>query len=295
MGALGQAMRATLRSYWSQAAGYQKFLYIVGFLLLASAVFHTGVLLVTGGSLQGDVSWRKPILFGEAFGLTAVSIAWVMSFLPHWRAVGWLLLVPLGLANLGEVFLVALQQWRGVPSHFNNSTPFDTAVFLAMGFLIVLAGIVIGVVALLSLFALRAPASLAWGIRSGLLLLVASQVFGGFMIRHGGNTLGAAGALKIPHALALHGLQALPVLAWLLLFAQWEKARRTRLVLLGAVGYALLVAVSAFQAFSGLALFDLSLATALLLGLGAAFFGGACVRALLALQRRPGPGEGAPA
>lgn len=47
------------------------------------------------------------------------------------RFLGWLLAGALSLANTGEVFCVALQQWRGVPSHFNNSTPFDAAVFLA--------------------------------------------------------------------------------------------------------------------------------------------------------------------
>lgn len=49
-------MPATIRSYWTQAEGYQKFLYWTGTLLIVSAVFHTGVLLVTGGSLEGPVS-----------------------------------------------------------------------------------------------------------------------------------------------------------------------------------------------------------------------------------------------
>ncbi len=51
-----RAMRGSLRGYWAQAEGYQKFLYFVGFLLLASAVFHGVVLVVTGGSLEGDVA-----------------------------------------------------------------------------------------------------------------------------------------------------------------------------------------------------------------------------------------------
>ena len=93
-GTLIRAMVATLRSYWSQAGGYQKFLYFTGGLLLVSVVFHTGVLIVTGGSLAGDVSWRKPILFGEAFGLNALSLAWVMTFLPKRRVRGCYYWVP---------------------------------------------------------------------------------------------------------------------------------------------------------------------------------------------------------
>ena len=70
-GALLRAIVVTLYSYWTRAEAYQKFGYVIGVLLIGSAVFHTGVLIVTGGSLEGPVSWRKPILFGESFGLTA--------------------------------------------------------------------------------------------------------------------------------------------------------------------------------------------------------------------------------
>ncbi len=114
-GALTEAMRATLRAYWAQAQAYQKLLYFVGFLLLASAVFHSAVLVVTRGSLEGDVSWRKPILFGESFGLTALSVTWVMNFLPKWRFLGWLLAGALSLANTGRSFALRFSSGVGCP------------------------------------------------------------------------------------------------------------------------------------------------------------------------------------
>ena len=64
VGALTRAIVATLRSYWKQANGYQKFLYFIGALFLVSGLFHTGVLIVADGSLTGPISWRKPIVFG---------------------------------------------------------------------------------------------------------------------------------------------------------------------------------------------------------------------------------------
>jgi hypothetical protein len=277
-------MLASVRGYWTQAEGYQKFLYVAGFLLLASAVFHAGVVIVTGGSLEGDVSWRKPILFGESFGLTCISLAWVMTFLPKWRVMGWLLAGTLGLANLGEVFLVAMQQWRGVPSHFNNSTPFDAAVFLAMGLLILLTGAVTVILALASFVVLRAAPSFAWAIRVGLVLLVTGQFFGVPMIRLSTHTFGAAGNLKLIHALALHGAQVLPLLAWFAGFANWTETRRTATVLAGAVGYVALVGISALQAFNGRAPLDLPLGAVLVLGTGAVFLVGAYAVALTGLQ-----------
>ncbi len=301
-GALIRAMLNTLRRYWTDAEGYQRFAYIVGVLLILSALFHTGVLVVTGGSLEGDVSWRKPILFGEAFGLTVLSVAWVMNFLPRKRVKGWLLLGTLGVSNFTEVSWVSLQQWRGVPSHFNFGTPFDAALFNANGVVIALTATVITIVAIWSFLSLQAPPSLARAIRISMVLLVVAQIFGiliilngipkvldlqtGEIISEGARTayiFGEAGDMKVPHALTLHAVQVLPVLAWLLLFTNWSENRRSRAVIIGAVGYTTLVAVSAFQTFSGLAPFDLSLFAALGLGTGVFILGAAYVMAVIAL------------
>ena len=299
-GTLIQAMRGSLRGYWAQAGGYQKFLYFVGFLLLASAVFHGVVLVVAGGSLEGDVSWRKPILFGEAFGLTAVSVAWFMTFLPKKRVRGWLLLGALAVANFVEVFWVSMQQWRGVPSHFNFSTPFDAALFNANGVMIGFTVTVIAIVAIWSLFSLQAPPSLAWAIRASMALLVVAQIFGiliiakvidfqtGEFISEGTRSayiFGEAGDMKVPHALTLHAAQVLPMLAWLLLFTNWSEIRRTQAVIVAAAGYTGLVAVSAFQTFSGVAPFDLSLVAALVFGISAVGLIVAYAAALIGLQR----------
>lgn len=280
-------MKASLGGYWDQAESYQKFLYVVGALLILSAAFHAGVLLLTGGSWEGDVSWRKPILFGESFGLTAVSLAWVMTFLPRWRWRGWLLALALGVANTYEVVWVSIQQWRGVPSHFNDATDFDAALFAAAGAMILVAAIVIVTVTLLAFFTLKAPPSLAWAIRLGLLVLIAGQAFGQRIIQEGDSTFGAAGALKVPHALSVHGPQVLPLLAWLLLFTPWSERRRTGFVFLAAAGYALLIGVSAVQTFSGRAPLDLGPATAVLLGVGGIAVAGAYLAGLAALRRSP--------
>lgn len=277
-----------IRVYWTTAAGYQKLLYLCGIVLLLSAFFHTGVLFVTGGSLDGDVSWRKPIVFGEAFGVTCISLAWVMTFLSKRRVLGWSLAVLFGVASLGEVALITMQQWRGVPSHFNTSTPFDAAVFNGMGMFVLVLEFVIVAMAVWSYFPMKAPNSLKWAIRAGMVMLVVAQIFGNLIVRNGSNMFGAAGAMKIPHALSLHALQILSLLVWLLLFTNASPRRQTRVVLLGAVGYSGVVAVSTYQTFSGLTLLDLSAAPGLLLGISLVAFTAAGImtlRSLLAVQR----------
>ena len=274
-----------LRGWWTQALDYQRFLYAVAAVLVLSAGVHTIVLLLTGGSIEGDVSWRKTILFGEAFGLTCLSVAWIMTFLQLRRSTGWMLAGTLGVANTGEVFWVSMQQWRGVPSHFNNATTFDAAAFGAGGGLIFFTGMVLVAVTILSFSSLKAPASLAWAIRSGLILLLASQAFGIAMISNGGNTFGVAGAGKLPHALALHAAQILPAIAIILMFVNRTEAQRTRIVIQAVVGYALLLGGTAFQTFSGLAPANVGPILGILLAAGALVLAVSFLQALTAYLR----------
>lgn len=297
-------MPAALRGDWNAAARYQRFLYAVGAVLLASAAFHLGVLIATGGSWEGPLSWRKPILFGESFGLTGLSVGWILGFLPRRPVLGWLLAGNLGVAILGEVAWVSMQQWRGVPSHFNFATSFDTAVFGVAGLLILLTSLSLAPLTIWAFLSLAAPPSLVWAIRIGLVLLLAAQAFGFFIIFNGNSrvidprtgdflpamldraaTFGARGAMKVPHALSLHAVQVLPALAWVLLFTRLHEDRRTAVVLAASAGYAMLVAVSSAQTLRGRAPLDLDPAMLLALGAGVGALGGAWAVAALGLRR----------
>ncbi|CAN5445134.1 hypothetical protein BH24ACT7_BH24ACT7_02690 [soil metagenome] len=153
------AMASGLRSYWVDAAPGERLGYSVGALLMASGLFHLGVFLVDGGAWQGPLSWRKPITFGLSFGLTLVTITWLATFLRlsgRWRR--WLLTV-FAIVNIVEVGLVTMQTWRGVPSHFNDTTSFDSAVFVAMGVAVaVIAAVVVAATALAFLASATTPA-----------------------------------------------------------------------------------------------------------------------------------------
>lgn len=102
-----------------------------------------------------------------------------------------------------------------------------------------------------------APPSLAWAIRLGLVLLVASQAVGGTIISNGlahvqatgANLFGGVGAMKVPHAVTLHGAQVLPGLACVLGATGWSVRRRLRLVLLAGGGYTALVTVTLLQTY----------------------------------------------
>jgi hypothetical protein len=238
--------------------GPQRLLLIAGTILLASGVFHVGVSLVRDGGWAGPLSWRKPIEFGISGGLTTLSLAAVMSRLPRTGWLAWSCAVAIALF-VPETFLIALQTWRGVPSHFNFDTGFDIAVFSAMGTLIAFVSLAIVVMTVWSFTSLRGPGSSALAIRAGMVFLTIGQLLGFFLLGNGfavddvsrASIVGAAGELKIPHAVALHGLQVLGFLALILERTRLPEPRRFQLAAAAIAGYTIALAVSVIQAFDG--------------------------------------------
>jgi hypothetical protein len=216
-----------IHSIWINRKDLQVPLFILGVVLIGSGLFHVVVWLLQGGSLEGPVSWRKPITFGVSGGITTLTLGWVLGYIPRRAGLklsAWIYTVAMFL----EVALITMQKWRGVGSHFNFDGPFNAAVFRSMGFLIVVVSLVIGWWAWLSIRRLLTPPDMGFAIRAGLILLSIGNVLGLFLAVYGSmqlavspghapNIFGQAGMMKVPHAVALHGIQILPFLSWLLL------------------------------------------------------------------------------
>lgn len=299
MSLLGR-MRASLVGYWHEARPAQRLGYVVGGVLVLAGLAHLAAWLVVGGAWQGPVSYRKPTTFGISFGLTTITLAWFTGWMRISDRVRWLLIGPLAAADTSEVVWVSLQRWRGVASHFNDDTTLDNLLFILMGGVAVaVTATIILILAVLAFTALDAPPSMALAIRAGLLILLVGQGVGGWMIGHGLGvaetgqtdgltTFGQAGVMKVPHAVSMHAIQVLPILAWLLGFAAVAERRRLVLLRAATAGYLALVAVSLLQTAAGSAPLDVGVAAAALYLLGVVLLGAAFLAALLAL-RHPTP------
>jgi hypothetical protein len=264
-------VRTTLRGWWAEARGYQRLAYLVGAALIVIGLAHAGMWALAGGSASGAVSWRKPTTFGLSFGLTTVTLAWVATWLPVRKAVGWLVAGLLGAAVSYEVAWVSVQHARGVPAHFNDTTPLDERLFIAGAVMVAVAIVVIAAMTLAAFLRTTAPAPLALAIRGGLVGLLAAQATGLWMLLHGlalveddadplrrsMGTWGAAGSMKFAHAVPMHAVQVLVVLAWLLAWSGLPQRRQARLVALAVVGYAGLFGVALGRTAAGLAPVDL--------------------------------------
>ena len=197
----------------------QRVAYRLGVLFLASGLVHVGVWLAAGmPSLEGPVTWRKPITFGFSTGVLCLSIAWVLGVLQQTRRLVWQARAFAALL-FAEIALIDMQQWRGVASHFNTATPFDGAVFTLMGLLIVAASTIVAAwtIALFRQPLATTPAY-AFAARAGMIMLNVGNVVGIVMAAT------QATQLKPIHGITLHVLQALPVMLWLAARLRYPRA-----------------------------------------------------------------------
>ena len=229
--------------------------YLTGVLLLASGLLHLAILLTSGSSWEGPLSWRKPMTFGLSFGLTLITIVWVASFMRLRARTRTIVLGAFTAAAALETALITMQTWRGVPSHFNVETPFDAWVTRG------LAGGGVALVILvvtLTIAAFRAPIDPLPGmkvaIRTGFLILCGAMATGAIMIARGmmlvfeGDAAAAyttGGALKPTHAVTMHAILVLPALAWLLSRTSWSEERQRKYIRVASAGYALLAVIVA--------------------------------------------------
>lgn len=276
-------------------------LVIPGLLLVASGLAHLPVWAVCGGPWEGPVTWRKPILFGISGGLTAISLGWVWSLLPKRSGDQWLTAAT-AWALVVEVLLIDFQRWRGVGSHFNRDTPFDSFLFDAMGVLIVAVTLVIADLTL-RLLVNRPPmaADMLLAARTGMALLLVSCALGIWVGMHGearvGQGLdptgfGRAGVPKFPHGIVIHAIQWLPALAWAMRRAGVPDARRFLLVAMGAFGSTTLLVYALAQTALGRARFDTVPATAALLVTSLLCLATPVVITAWAVPHRPRPPAG---
>jgi hypothetical protein len=218
------------------------------------------MLLASGSTWEGPLSLRKPATFGLSFGLTLVNVTLIVSFLPLKSRSRVLVLAVFTAACVLETFLVSLQTWRGVPSHFNVETPYDAAIAqtLALGGFILVAIIITLTVAVFR-HGGALPPPLGLAIRAGFTALVGAQVAGGVMIAtgmrlvFGGDPQDAyamGGWLKPVHGVLMHGILVLPLLAWLMARSNWDERSQMRGVRAAIAVYALIAAATLISVLS---------------------------------------------
>ena len=227
--------------------------------------------------ITGVPAWLKPAKFGISAAIYLVTLAWLYRYIQVWRERLRLTAWAISAVMVLEIAIIDIQAARGVTSHFNNITTVDRALFLIMGVAIGILWLA-SVVILIALFKQRFEnPAWGWALRLGMLTTVIGSAAGGMMVppnaqqmqtlrAHqptpaiGAHTVGAPdggpglpgvgwssehGDLRVPHFLGMHGMQMIPLFAWL--FAR----RRVAAVFVAAGSYLTLFGILVWQAWRG--------------------------------------------
>ncbi|MET7863658.1 hypothetical protein [Micromonospora taraxaci] len=259
------------------ARWHRPLMIFVSVMAVLAAVCAVGI-LVDQRVLTGAPIWLKPFKFAVSFVLYGATLAWMLTLLPRRsRAAEWAATVVVAMAVIEMVVIVA-QVIRGQTSHFNGTSPLNSALFSVMGAAIMvlfLAHLLIGIVLLIRRIPDRAAATaVGWGLGLSLLGMLAAipmvlpmqePGIDGISGAHsvgvvdGGSGLPVVGwsttggDLRIGHFVGLHALQALPILAILLsrFATRLDERTRVRLLVVAGAAYGVLTVLLTWQALRG--------------------------------------------
>lgn len=288
--------------------------------VMAVLTVVTGVLAIADPrEILGQNAWFKPLKFVLSTGVYAVTFAWLIGQVRRFRRAADLLGTLAAVGLLVEIVIIAGVAAAGTTSHFNIATPLNGALWTVMAGSIVivwLASVAVGVTVALSPgpdaarnLAVRGGIILAM-IGLGLAFLMTSPTaeqledFRGVAGAHAvGVTDGGPGLpflgwsteggdLRIPHFIGMHALQVIPLglLGLELLSRRVAVLRvqrvRFRLVLIGTLAFAAMLAIITWQALIGEPIVQPS-APIFLAGLATAVATAVSAGAVLAVARRP--------
>ncbi|WP_238547282.1 hypothetical protein [Actinoplanes friuliensis] len=249
----------------SRTGSWNRPMMVLAAAMAVLVVVTTIGVLADGRVLTGSAIWLKPFKFSVSILLYAVALAWMLSLLPRRSRLAERSALVIVLSLFIEMAVVVVQVIRGTTSHYNMSTPLNTALWNIMFAAIIVlffAHLLIAVAVLRA----RIPDRV---VRTGVALGVGVSLVGLFVATPMGSanqhTVGAAdggpglpvvgwstvgGDLRVGHFIGLHALQVLPLLAWgLTRFAgRLSERARVRLLLLAGAGYAGITVLTTWQA-----------------------------------------------
>lgn len=243
-------------------------------------------MLVEPRVITGANGWIKPLKFAISGAVYGATLLWLLTFVQGRPRLVSAIAGVTGVALIVETALISMQVLRNTASHFNVATTFDGAVFGIMGtFIMLLAMANFALAVALGVQRLPDPVAAA-GIRWGLAISLTGMMAGVLMTSGnlppsslaaarvgepvtivGAHSVGVddggpglpflgwstvGGDLRVGHFVGLHGLQALPFLAFMLTRG-WAKRRlrhqqRVALTWIGGAGYLGLTLLLTWQA-----------------------------------------------
>lgn len=207
-------------------------LFWMGWVHFVMFFFCLGLLSFNHSLIAGENAWAKPARYFLSSGISIWTFGWFIYHInskTQIKVISWLIAMSL----LFETTTIFIQSYRGVPSHFNNSDPFNSMMNGLMIIFMLVFLITVIYITILFFNQKKMPISqhYTWGLRMGLLIFTIFSVTGIIMFAKmthsiGGNDANSGmilfnwslkyGDLRIAHFMGVHSLQIIPILSYYL-------------------------------------------------------------------------------
>ncbi|HEY2913854.1 MAG TPA: hypothetical protein VGK21_10885 [Candidatus Angelobacter sp.] len=254
---------ASVRSFFRELDATDPVLSRLGWaLLLVIPVFAALALLVPAETATVN-PWIKPIKFSMSFSTFASTISLFLLALriPKWQLT--LARRAIAISVAFEILSLAAQAWRSA-YHLAGQSLLDTSLAQVTNSMVMLnTAIVCWMMALFCINRVRTEQldrPMVAAIRYSLVIFLAGNAIGGYMLARGSHTVGVAdggpglpfvnwsvigGDLRIAHFIAIHAIQIVPLFAFILTQMSPVLPVKHRRIAAGAVAMAVSVAVGA--------------------------------------------------
>jgi hypothetical protein len=268
--------------------------WVVSPTLMAAIVVMAGIgigaiigLAFDSRQVLNSPTWAKSVKFTFSLIAYMITLLWIYSYMPERPRLVRFIGAITGIIFILEMIVLIVQAFRAQPSHFNDTSSFDSTLFSFMGASITIFWLVNLVGGVFLFFKRFDNKAFGWGLKLGVVIALIGLGLGYLMTFSikvmnvpadgssqiwqliGSHTVGAVdgdpgipifgwsslhGDLRIPHFIGIHGMQIIPLLGWFIATrkAKWLRSgHKVMLVFIAALGYLGLVALVTWQALRG--------------------------------------------
>ena len=282
---LNNTPSSVVRSWFNRMWAFNKPLTLSALLYIVLIPIYIVVAILDPRLITNAPAFVKPLKFVLSIAVYVTTYLWLLTLIEGRKRWVQIAANVTAAGFLIEIVIITAQAIRGIPSHFNASTPLDGALFSIMGLTITIVAVFNLLLGIWLIFQRLPDPVIAWGLRLGVLISFVGMIIA-FMMTSGptptqraqmeaGQMPAAIGAhsvgvedggpglpfvgwstvggdLRAAHFIGLHGMQVLPLLS-LFLSRRRTLTQRQRITLTIGAGLAYLgwMALLTWQALRG--------------------------------------------
>ena len=226
-------------------------------------------MVVDERTLIGINVWTKPLKFAISGLIYIATVGFLVTLYPYSPRKKSIISNTVAATMLIELLIIVMQGARGVRSHYNMESALDGILFALMG---IFVGINVLIMALFIFDTIRkklnTTKAIQWSILLGWLVVFFGSWIGGQMIGQMAHNVGVAdggaglplvnwstvaGDLRVAHFFGLHGLQVIPLFAFVI-SKKWKDADTKQIIIVTIFGllYASWIGYTFYQAKQGM-------------------------------------------